>query len=163
MPLVAQPFWINSQLAIVPRPCGGDWLDDEMKALREAGIDVVVSMLEDEEAVELGLEREGAAAKSAGVKFLSFPIHDRSLPASRERFELFLSELEHELANKNRVGIHCRACIGRSSVVAASLLIRSGMPASEVWRAITDARGFPVPDTQEQREWVERHMGPKAK
>lgn len=40
------PYWVTTQLAIVPRPRGDDWLDDEMVALREAGIDVVVSMLE---------------------------------------------------------------------------------------------------------------------
>lgn len=156
--MVTQPFWINSQLAIVPRPRGGDWLDDEMKAMREAGIDVVVSMLEDEEAVELGLEREDAAAKSAGVKFLSFPIHDRSLPTSCEQFEGFLSELENEIENKKHIGIHCRACIGRSSVVAASLLIRSGVKAEEAWRQIEAARGFPVPDTSDQRTWVDRNI-----
>jgi len=160
---VACPYWITEQLAIVPRPRGGDWLDDEMAALRAAGVGVVVSMLEESEAAELGLKEEGAAARGANIEFVRFPILDRGVPSDTRRFEDFLATLEWFIEAGKRVGVHCRACIGRSSVVAGSLLIRSGMPASEVWRAITDARGFPVPDTQEQREWVERHMGPKAK
>jgi len=42
-----------------------------------------------------------------------------------------------------------------------SLLIRSGIPASEAWSQIEAARGSPVPDTLEQLEWVDRHIRPK--
>jgi hypothetical protein len=159
--MVASPYWITAKLAILPRPRGGDWLDDEMVALREAGIDVVVSMLEETEAAEVGLEREGAAARGAGLQFVNFAIPDRSVPVNVQQFEAFLSGLEQELSAGKRVGVHCRACIGRASVTTASLLIRSGIPAAEAWRQVASARGFPVPDTREQREWVDRHMRPK--
>jgi protein-tyrosine phosphatase len=159
--MVASPYWITPTLAIVPRPRGGDWLDDEMGALREAGIDVVVSMLEETEAAEVGLEREEAAARGAGLQFVNFVIPDRSVPVSVQEFEAFLNGLEQELAANRRVGVHCRACIGRASVTTVSLLIRSGIPAAEAWHQVESARGFPVPDTREQREWVDRHMRPK--
>jgi hypothetical protein len=159
--MVARPYWINSKLAIVPRPRGGDWLDDEMVALREAGIDVVVSMLEESEAAEVGLGQEDMAARGAGLSFVNFHIPDRSVPPNAQQFEGFLSGLEQHLANGKRVGVHCRACIGRASVTTASLLIRSGIPVAEAWRQVESARGFPVPDTREQREWVDRHVRPK--
>jgi protein-tyrosine phosphatase len=66
------------------------------------------------------------------------------------------------MAAGQRVGIHCRACIGRASVVAVSLLIRSGLPAEKAWQKVEAARQFPVPDTKEQREWVDRSIGPAA-
>jgi protein-tyrosine phosphatase len=153
-----EPFWINSQLAIVPRPHGGASLDDEMKALRAAGIDTVVSMLEPYEAKDLGLEREADAAELAGLRFVNFPIPDRSVPASFEHFSTLLANLHAQMAHGKKVGIHCRACIGRSSVVAAGLLIRSGASAKQAWRQIESARGCPVPDTAAQREWVERNI-----
>jgi protein-tyrosine phosphatase len=159
--MVVEPYWINSQLAIVPGPRGGDWLDDEMSALRQAGVAVVVSMLEEPEARDLGLEREGAAAKQAGLAFVSYPIPDRGVPKLQSFLE-FLAGLEKELANGKRIGVHCRGCIGRSSVVAASLLIRSGIPVEDVWKRIEVARGCPVPDTMEQLEWVQRNIGPKV-
>jgi protein-tyrosine phosphatase len=158
----ATPCWITSQLAIVPRPAGDELLDDEMVALRAAGIDVVVSMLEEREAMLLGLEREREAAELAGIEFVHFPIPDRSVPTDKVLFELFLEELEALLRQGKKVGVHCRACIGRSSVTLGSLMIRSGALPDDVWPKIARARGVVVPDTYEQREWVEENMSPVA-
>jgi len=160
--MVVQPFWINRQLAIVPRPRGGDWLDDEMTALREAGIDTVVSMLEEHEASELGLDREEAAAVRAKLNFVNFPIPDRKVPADAEQFQVFIAGLQQQIQSGKHVGVHCRACIGRASVAAASMLIRSGIPTAVAWHQVATARGFPVPDTQEQREGVDRNVRPVA-
>jgi len=160
--MIARAYWITSQLAIVPRPRGGDWLDDEMLALQEAGIDVVVSMLEEDEARELGLDQEASAAQKNGLRFINFPVPDRGLPLDTSSFTKFLEDIENLLALGKRIGIHCRACIGRSSVTSASLLIRSGIPPDRVWQQISTARGCPVPDTIEQRDWVNRHMRPNS-
>jgi len=121
------PWWIRPGLAIVPRPRGDDWLDEEMLALKAAGVDVVVSMLEDAEAAELGLKCEDVAARSASMKFLHFPIPDRAVPSDTRSFECLLSDLEKLQAAGMSVGVHCRACIGRATLTAASLLIRSGV------------------------------------
>ena len=160
--MITHPYWINTQLAIVPRPRGGDWLDDEMAALRVAGIDIVVSMLENHEARDLGLEDEEVAAERAGLLFANFAIQDRSVPLDKELFESFLANLESHLARSERVGIHCRACIGRASVASASLLIRSGVPSESAWSQISRSRECIVPDTIEQREWVERYIRSKS-
>ena len=158
--MVVQPYWINSQLAIVPRPRGGDWLDDEMLALREVGIDLVVSMIEQPEAAELGLAGEEEASTRAGMAFINFPIQDRGVP-DLQKFDQFLANLEKQLADSKRIGVHCRGCIGRASVVAASLLMRSGISAADAWSQVEIARDAPVPDTLEQLEWVNRHIRSK--
>jgi protein-tyrosine phosphatase len=160
--MVAKPFWITPEIAIVPRPRGGDSLDKEMAALRKAGVDILVSMLEPSEATELGLDREEAAARKAGLQFVNFAVTDRSVPSSVARFETFVFELQREIEKGKRIGVHCRACIGRSSVVAASLLIRSGMPGERAWQQIEKVRGCRVPDTQEQRDWVDRNVSSPA-
>lgn len=156
--MIAQPYWITNQLAIIPRPRGGDWLDDEMLALGKADIDVVVSMLEQDETAELGLERESIAAENAELQFVNFAIPDRNIPLDKQNFIEFLTVLEKHLASGKKVGIHCRACIGRASITVASLLIRSGIAPAEAWTQISTARGCSVPDTTEQREWVNRNM-----
>lgn len=156
--MIAHPYWITPKLAIVPRPRGYDWLYDEMLGLREAGVEVVVSMLEEDEAIELGLRDEESAAADTGILFVNFPIPDRHVPADTEAFVGLLITIEKLIAEGKRVGIHCRACIGRSSVVATSLLIRSGAPSEEAWTQVSIARGFPVPDTDEQRSWVNLHI-----
>ena len=75
----------KGRLAIVARPRGGDWLEDEVEAWRAAGLDVVVSLLEQDEAHELGLEDEAKACAARGLKFIEFPITDRGVPASLQR------------------------------------------------------------------------------
>ncbi len=35
----------QGELAIIPRPRGGDWLEDEIDALKRAHFDVLVSIL----------------------------------------------------------------------------------------------------------------------
>lgn len=156
--MIAQPYWITNQLAIVPRPRGGDWLEDEITALREAGIEIVISMLQEDEAVELGLEHESTATTNARLQFVNFAIPDRGIPTDKQAFIQFLLFLENHLASGRRIGIHCRACIGRASVAAASLLIRGGLTAEQAWAQISTVRGCSVPDTEEQREWVNRNM-----
>jgi len=52
------------------------------------------------------------------------------------------------------VGAHCRGCIGRATVLIASVMIALGWDAAEALRRIERARGFAVPDTPEQLEWI---------
>ena len=156
-----EPYWITPTLAIVPRPSGGKKLQQEMIAMRKAGIDVLVSMLERPEAKELGLDQEEMAARQAGMRFITFPVPDHATPTETAKFERLLSVLEKLMREGKRIGIHCRGCIGRSSVVAASLLVRSGMKDDEVWMQIRKARGVPVPDTAEQRDFVRSQIKQK--
>jgi protein-tyrosine phosphatase len=94
------------------------------------------------------------------MAFINFPIQDRGVP-DLQKFDQFLANLEKQLADSKRIGVHCRGCIGRASVVAASLLIRSGISAADASSQVEIARDAPVPDTLEQLEWVNRHIRSK--
>lgn len=151
-------YWINAEglrLAIVARPRGRDWLSDDIDLLKKAGIDILVSTLTLAETDELGLMAEENCCRQFGTEFVSFPIEDRSVPTSLSEFEKLLNFLGESLATGKGVAIHCRAGIGRSSLVVASLLIRNGLSANAAFLAIEKARGSPVPDTPDQRRWVE--------
>lgn len=82
-----------SQLGIMPRPRGADWLENEIRSLRQQKVDVLVSLLTAEETAELCLDEEEALCRAAGIPFLSFPIPDRSVPASCEMAFQFSTEL----------------------------------------------------------------------
>jgi protein-tyrosine phosphatase len=154
------PYWIrndnNARLAIVPRPRGGDWLGDEIQALRRAGIDVLISALTPEESEELNLQCEEKECENAGIYFVSHCIPDRGLPPSNQTFKEMLERVHVALIQGKAVGIHCRAGIGRSSLISACLLCSFGMTAEQAFRHITESRGCQVPDTPEQKQWVER-------
>ena len=151
-------YWINGpwpgKLAILARPRGADWLEDEVAGWKEAGVNVVVSLLTRGEDSELGLVDEGELARRHGLTFISFPIADYSVPSSTGELGQLVSNLERSLAQGNHVGIHCRQGIGRSSLVAACVLVRSGESPNTAFENISSARGRPVPDTDEQRNWV---------
>ena len=65
------------------RPRRNDWLDDEMSGLRDARVDVLVSMLTPAEASELDREGEADAALGAGLDFVSCPRRDGKSPTLR--------------------------------------------------------------------------------
>ena len=120
------PFWVETgteiRIAIVPRPRGGDWLEDEVSQMKRAGVDVLVSMLQPNEAAELGLSAEAELCKAGGIEFRSFPIPDRETPPSTAAFAKFVEEMRSEVHAGRSVAVHCRASIGRSSLLLAALL-----------------------------------------
>lgn len=144
-------------MSITPRPRGWDWLESDIRFLQRARVEVLVSALTLAEAEELGLLEEGYFCQSNGLEFLAFPIEDRSVPPSFDEFDSLLNSLTSYLRNGKAVGVHCRAGIGRSAMIAASALIRTGLSVDSAFRAIQEARGCAVPDTTEQRQWVERY------
>ncbi|MEW6545143.1 MAG: protein-tyrosine phosphatase family protein [Nitrospirota bacterium] len=117
-------------------------------------MNTLVSFLEPGEEAELDLVKEAELCRTNGIEFYSFPIADRGVPASRDKTLNLLRELEHRLTAGKTVGIHCRQGIGRSAVIAACLLIATGETADTAFERISHVRGLPVPETAEQREWV---------
>lgn len=124
-----------------------------MATLKSSGVDVLVSALTGPELDELGLADEPRAAVAAGLRFVAVPIPDRSVPDLAGVLPV-LRELAARLHEGAQIVTHCRAGIGRSSLLAASLLILNGTDPDTAWGRIERARGLTVPDTAEQREWV---------
>ena len=151
-------YWIlgpwTGKLAILGRPRGGDWLSDEVEGWRAAGVQVIVSLLSKDEERELGISDEMRLVEANGLSFISFPIKDYDVPSSEAAVRQLVNDLERMMDQGKSVGIHCRAGVGRSSVVAACLLVNHGEDAERSFQQISTARGVAVPDTVAQREWV---------
>lgn len=151
-------YWIDrvapGKLAIFARPRGGDWLDDEISAWKSAGVDVVVSLLTPTEETEFLLEKEREQARQAGIDFTSLPIVDRELPATRDELIAVAHRLAESIRLGKKVAIHCRAGIGRSTMLAAATLVALGEQPAQALEQIRAARRSPVPDTEEQRKWI---------
>jgi protein-tyrosine phosphatase len=149
------PYDSAGKLAIVARPRGHDWLGDEIEGFKQEGFDVLVSLLTVGETVELGLEREKELAHRQSLSLIEYPIADYDVPASSQDFAHLIEQLSEQLQRGKTVGVHCRQSIGRSSLLIACLLARSSDEVEECFKKIGLARGMFVPDTKEQKAWVQ--------
>jgi protein-tyrosine phosphatase len=141
-------------LAVVLCPPGGSHLRRELAELRRAGIQTLVSLLSEEQIAMLDLADEGAEARRLGMQFLSHPIPDHNLPPDPQAFREFVCDLARRLQTGERIGIHCWGSIGRATVTAACTLIHLGWAPAIALAAVEEARGCPVPDTEEQEQWI---------
>jgi polymorphic toxin system DSP-PTPase phosphatase-like protein len=150
-------FWIEcggpGRLAIVVRPAA-ESLADEVAAWRDAGVTVVASLLEPAEAWELGLGDEGELCRGRGIEFTSFPIADCGVPASLADTVGFVRRLAHVIEAGGTVGVHCRASIGRSGMIATAILMALGNAEDRALAGVAAGRGLNVPETPEQRAFV---------
>jgi protein-tyrosine phosphatase len=103
---------------------------------------------------ELSLIEESRVCEKYGLRHVSFPIVDLSVPSSLAATLNFVAGLDTALDEGNVIGIHCRQGIGRSGMISACLLIMRGSQATEASQIVSGARGCPVPETQEQRQWM---------
>jgi protein-tyrosine phosphatase len=147
----------SGNLAIAARPRGGDWLEEEIAGWRDAGVDIVISLLTSDEEQELDLKNEAREVRGSGMKFISLPIPDRQVPPAESEVRVSIETVEADLSSGKNVVIHCRQGVGRSGLLAACLLITKGLSSGAAIDSVTAARGVPVPETDEQRRWIDHY------
>ena len=135
-------YWIDGvkpgRLATGPHP--GDF-----EFLRDEGVDVVVSLLED-----VGDEPVRCAEKD--FMFLWLPIDDGGAPGPEA--DAVVKKIADLIRTGESVLVHCFGGIGRSSTIAAAVLVLLGETPAGAFERISAARGLTVPETATQRDWV---------
>lgn len=159
--MLGEIYWLSgtwpAKLALAARPRGGDWLPDEVANWKRFGISSVLSLLTPDEEQDLDLCNEASEVKRQGLEFSSFPIADRQVPKSEAKLAQVIDKLNQSLSAGRNVLIHCRQGVGRTGLVAACLLIRNGMSPGAAVESVSASRGVIVPETPEQRVWIERY------
>ncbi|UPK69513.1 dual specificity protein phosphatase family protein [Chitinophaga filiformis] len=154
-------YWLHkfensSQLGIMSRPRGNEWLEEEILSAKRQGVKVIVSLLEKDEILELDLQRQPAICAKHEILYLHFPIPDRSIPSQDKQLHHFIRQVQERIALGESTVIHCRMGIGRSSIIAGYLMVQDGYKPDEVFSYIGKVRGLRVPDTDEQEDWLKR-------
>jgi protein-tyrosine phosphatase len=151
-------YWVRGfdrgGLAVVTRPDPAFGLPQQMQALRKAGVDVLVSMLQGEEAIRLGLAWEANVAEQVGLAFHNLPTDDFGVPASIETAGALIAAMVSEIEAGRTVGVHCYAGRGRSPLFASAVLVQLGAEPEAAIDAVSEARGRRIPETDAQRQWV---------
>ena len=151
-------YWIDApdvgRLAVVSRPDADHSLPQQLRALRNAGIDTLVSLLTPHEAMRVGLGEESGAARAAGLAFDALPTGDFGVPAAFSTANVVIERVAEDLRAGRGVGAHCFAGRGRSPMFVAAVLVRHGYAPDTAIVAVSDARGRRIPETDAQRRWI---------
>jgi protein-tyrosine phosphatase len=141
------------QLALMAAPRRGPALEQDVAALTAAGVTDVVCLLPDAELAALGLAGEPDLLARNGFVVHRLPVPDFWVPAAAAA-----SQLADELCGRLREGasvvVHCRGGVGRSSTMAAVVLVREGLKPDDAWQLLASARGRQVPETRVQQAFV---------
>jgi len=113
-PSIAENLWwvLPDQLAGVRKPIEG-----ELSALREAGIGAVISIMSDDEVLEL--------YKRQNFPYLWVPILGGTAP-TRSQLQQIKTFVESQNALGNAVAVHCSSGRRRTGTVLAALLMQQG-------------------------------------
>lgn len=124
----------------------------DMAAVDAWGAGAMVTLMEDHEFDLLKVRQLPIVAIGLGISWFHVPIRDVSIPDFRfhERWIGIGIGLREMLQGGEKVLIHCRGGLGRSGLVAAMLLIDSGVEAQEAVRRIRSARPGAIETIQQE-------------
>jgi len=119
-----------------------DRIENDLQCISNWGASLVVNLLEMQEIIMLGTAALPARILSRNMAFLHLPMANNLLPDEgfEEDWRSKRSRLLESLRDGGRILIHCKEGIGRSGLVAARLLIESGIDADSAISAVRKAR-----------------------
>ena len=117
----------------------------------------LVTLIGEDERGNLGVGALPRLAGENGLSWREFPITDRTAPASgrQAEFDQLLDELLTDLAAGRRVAIHCQAGLGRTGLLAAGLLVRSGTGPDDAITLVRSARPGSI-ETSGQDDFIRK-------
>lgn len=136
-------------------------LDTDLTELRSRwGTDVLVSLMQMHEHTEASIRDLYAAVERHGIRSVPFEIVDVSVPddGDQRAFAALIEDLHAELASGRNVTVHCKGGLGRSGMVAACLLVRTGLEPDLAIDVVRTHRPGSI-QTYAQEEYVRDFVG----
>ncbi len=144
----------------------GRWerdLETDLQRLRdEYGVEALVSLMEHNEYSDLQIPEFFQKAEERGMDVLHLPIPDYGVPSDPEedKYRPLVEDVAGRLEEGHTVVVHCRGGLGRSGLVAASVLVALGHPSGEAIRIVRMARegALETPDQEDRVRWFELEL-----
>lgn len=105
----------------------GNWnrdLASDLARLRdEYQTDTLISLVEENELAELGIQNLEYECRNHDIELIRFPLRDVSVPSSLKSFAGLIREITKRLKQKKTVVIHCKGGLGRAGLTAACSIV----------------------------------------
>lgn len=128
--MIMHPTWeLNVDNAVlVLMPCPGTKeasLEESLAQLKEQGVTIIVTALDNEEMAEKGVSELGKQARALGMKWFQTPIEDDRAPGIEftAQWNAILPELRQAIEAGENIAMHCMGGSGRTGLLAANLLL----------------------------------------
>ncbi len=131
-------------------------LAHDLAALHDAGVRVLLLLVEDHELRRWGDPGIVEAAERQGITIRRHPLPDGSAPTSTGEMRALVEALRVERAERD-VAVACMGGVGRTGTVAACALVEGGMTADGAIRFVRRVRHPDAVETTEQRAFVHRY------
>ncbi len=131
-------------------------LEDDLAALRDAGVGRLVLLVDDRELVRWGDAAIVDRAARHGVRVDRFPMPDGHPPAGDAEMDAILDAIT-EGRNEANVAVACMGGVGRTGTVVACALIAAGWDADRAIARVREVRHPQAVETSEQERFVRGH------
>ena len=115
--------------------------------------DILVTLLEKHELEDIQISELQILAEAQGVKSIWFPIKDRSIPISINKFIDLIKNIIEEVEKGQIIVIHCKAGLGRTGMVTACCLVALGYSPNDATKTVRKTRQYTI-ETTEQEEFI---------
>ena len=141
----------------------GAWVRDLEKDLKRIvgyGATHLVTLLEQQELVSLGVESLGSQARRLGLHWCYLSMSDGGIPDGNfaDLWKSIGKELRWALLNGDTIVIHCKGGLGRTGTIAAQLLLEFGLDPETAIKQVRLAR--PGAIENRQQEMYIKHYSP---
>jgi protein-tyrosine phosphatase len=133
-------------------------LDADMACVKAWGAHAVVTLVEDQELVMLGVPKLGAKVVAGGMAWYHLPISDGHPPDGRfmSWWPTVRPSLEAILDDGGKLLVHCRGGLGRAGTIAACLLVERGVAAEDAMARVRAKRPGAI-ETLSQEAFVQEY------
>ncbi len=134
--------WVaDGLLGAMPRPGVTRPLSQDLSALRNGGISLLVSLTEE--------PLEASELRRARLSTLHLPVKDFTAP-TQAQMHAFVAAVERMHAAGESVGVHCTAGLGRTGTMVAAYFVSKGLRASEAIAQVRQLRPGSIETTNQE-------------
>jgi ADP-ribosyl-[dinitrogen reductase] hydrolase len=135
---------------------GAPWardLESDLKALRGWGANLIITLMERREFALLGVPDIDTRVAAHGMDWTHLPIPDQGVPqaAFDALWPTVRADIRARLDTGGSVILHCRGGLGRTGLVAALVLIATGIEANEAVRVVRNLRPRAIETAAQER------------